>query len=110
MTWCSPPSPAAARRSPACRPTASALRTSAACTSSCSPPALPIGDVNAVRKHVSALKGGRLAARIAPATVVNLTASDVAGDVLDVITDPTVQDGSTVADAVAVLREHGLWD
>jgi hydroxypyruvate reductase/glycerate 2-kinase len=70
----------------------------------------PIGDVNAVRKHVSALKGGRLAARIAPATVVNLTASDVAGDVLDVITDPTVQDGSTVADAVGVLRERGIWD
>ena len=70
----------------------------------------PITEVNAVRKHVSALKGGRLAARIAPATLVNLTASDVAGDVLDAITDPTVQDGSTVADAVAILRDRELWD
>jgi glycerate 2-kinase len=70
----------------------------------------PIADVNAVRKHVSALKGGRLAARIAPATLVNLTASDVAGDLLDVITDPTVQDSSTVADAIGVLRGRRIWD
>ncbi|MCD6014766.1 MAG: gck [Solirubrobacterales bacterium] len=70
----------------------------------------PITEINAVRKHVSGLKGGRLAARIAPATLVNLTASDVAGDILDAITDPTVQDGSTVAEAVAILRERGLWD
>jgi glycerate 2-kinase len=70
----------------------------------------PITEINAVRKHVSGLKGGRLAARIEPAILVNLTASDVAGDVLDAITDPTVQDGSTVAEAVAILRERGLWD
>ena len=70
----------------------------------------PIADVNAVRKHVSALKGGRLAAQIAPATLVNLTASDVAGDRLDVITDPTVEDGSTVGDAIEVLRERDLWE
>ena len=70
----------------------------------------PIADVNAVRKHVSALKGGRLAAQIAPATLVNLTASDVAGDRLDVITDPTVEDGSTVGDAIEVLRERNLWE
>ena len=70
----------------------------------------PIIDVNAVRKHVSALKGGRLAALIAPARLVNLTVSDVAGDVLDAITDPTVQDTSTVADALAVLHERRLWD
>jgi glycerate 2-kinase len=70
----------------------------------------PITEVNAVRKHVSALKGGRLAAMIAPATLINLTASDVAGDVLDAITDPTVQDGSTVDEAVAILRERELWE
>jgi glycerate 2-kinase len=70
----------------------------------------PINDVNAVRKHVSALKGGRLAARIAPARIVNLTASDVAGDVLDAITDPTVPDTSSVDDAITVLRDRGLWD
>jgi glycerate-2-kinase len=70
----------------------------------------PIVEVNAVRKHVSAIKGGRLAARIAPARLVNLTVSDVAGDVLDLITDPTVQDTSTVEDALAVLHDRELWD
>ena len=70
----------------------------------------PIIEINGVRKHVSAVKGGRLAARIAPARLVNLTVSDVAGDVLDAITDPTVQDTSTASEAVAILRDRGLWD
>jgi glycerate 2-kinase len=70
----------------------------------------PIIEVNSVRKHVSAVKGGRLAARIAPARLVNLTVSDVAGDVLDAITDPTVQDTSTALDALAILKDRGLWD
>ncbi len=69
----------------------------------------PIADVNTVRKHVSRIKGGRLAELIAPATLVNLTASDVAGDIIDAITDPTVEDSSTAADAIGVLRERGLW-
>jgi glycerate 2-kinase len=71
---------------------------------------MPIVEVNAVRKHVSAIKGGRLATRIAPARIVNVTVSDVAGDVLDAVTDPTVQDTSTPAEAVAILRDYGLWD
>ena len=71
---------------------------------------MPIAAVNTVRKHVSRIKGGRLAAAAAPARVVNLTVSDVAGDVLDVITDPSVQDTSTVADARAVLGAYGLWE
>ncbi|MGK2954774.1 MAG: glycerate kinase type-2 family protein [Solirubrobacterales bacterium] len=71
---------------------------------------MPIAEVNAVRKHVSTIKGGRLAARIAPARIVNLTVSDVAGDTLDVITDPTVQDSSTVADAISILEDYDLWD
>jgi glycerate 2-kinase len=71
---------------------------------------MPIADVNSVRKHCSSIKGGRLAARIAPARIVNLTVSDVAGDQLDVLTDPTVKDTSTVADAVSVLDDYGLWD
>jgi glycerate 2-kinase len=71
---------------------------------------MPIVEVNAVRKHVSAIKGGRLARRIAPARIVNLTVSDVAGDVLDAITDPTVQDTSTPEEAVALLCGYGLWD
>ncbi len=70
---------------------------------------MPISDVNTVRKHVSDIKGGRLAARIAPARIVNLTVSDVAGDVLDVLTDPTVQDSSTATDAISVLDDYGLW-
>lgn len=71
---------------------------------------MPIAAINTVRKHVSDFKGGRLAALAAPARVVNLTVSDVAGDVLDLLTDPSVQDTSTAADARAVLDAYGLWD
>jgi glycerate-2-kinase len=71
---------------------------------------LPVTDVNAVRKHVSVIKGGRLAQALAGRRVVNLTVSDVAGDHLDAITDPTVADTTTAADAVAVLRDAQLWD
>lgn len=71
---------------------------------------MSIVDVNTVRKHVSAFKGGRLAAAIAPAQILNLTVSDVVGDPLDCITDPTVQDSSTVANAIAVLEEFALID
>jgi hydroxypyruvate reductase len=70
----------------------------------------PIEQINAVRKHVSAVKGGRLARAAAPARIVNLTLPDVASGRLDCITDPTVTDESTVAEAVAVLRSRGLWD
>jgi glycerate 2-kinase len=70
----------------------------------------PIAEVNTVRKHVSAIKGGRLAARVAPARLVNLAVSDVAGDVLEVMTDPSVQDTSTVAGAIAVLKRRGIWE
>lgn len=69
-----------------------------------------IGEVNAVRKHVSGIKGGRLARAMGDARIVNLTVSDVAGGALDAITDPTVQDTTTVDDAIAVLRLHDLWD
>jgi glycerate-2-kinase len=71
---------------------------------------MPISAINTVRKHVSSFKGGRLAALAAPARVVNLTVSDVAGDVLDLLTDPSVQDTSTAADARSVLAAYGLWD
>ncbi len=71
---------------------------------------ISITEVNTVRKQVSAFKGGRLALAAAPATVINLTVSDVAGDVLDAITDPSVPNESTVADALAVLHGHGLWE
>ena len=70
----------------------------------------PIREVNTVRKHVSRLKGGRLAAALQGAAIVNLTVSDVAGDPLDAITDPTVADSTTAADAVGVLHAYDLWD
>lgn len=71
---------------------------------------MPIAAINTVRKHVSRFKGGRFAAAVSPARMVNLTVSDVAGDVLDVLTDPSVQDTSTAADARDILAAYGLWD
>ncbi len=69
-----------------------------------------ITQINAVRKHLSQIKGGRLAAKIFPATLVNLTVSDVIGDPLDYITCPTVPDTSTFEDACKVLDDFNLWD
>jgi len=69
-----------------------------------------IVEVNTVRKHVSAFKGGRLAKAALPAALINLTVSDVAGDHIDAITDPSVPDSTRAADAIAVLYGHGLWD
>ncbi|HTI66084.1 MAG TPA: glycerate kinase [Caulobacteraceae bacterium] len=64
----------------------------------------PIGDINTVRRHLSAIKGGRLAAAAAPARVVTLVVSDVPGDdPAQVASGPTLADGSTAADALAVL-------
>jgi hydroxypyruvate reductase len=71
----------------------------------------PIGEINVVRKHVSRVKGGQLAAWAAPARVVALVLSDVVGASLDVIASgPTVADPSTFADALDVLRRHGLLE
>jgi glycerate 2-kinase len=70
----------------------------------------PIAEVNAVRKHVSALKGGRLAAQMRGATLLNLTMSDVPSGLPDLMCDPVVQDTSNVADAIAILKQYGLWN
>ncbi len=68
-----------------------------------------INELNAVRKHLSALKGGQLARAAAPAPVVALLLSDVIGDPLDVIASgPTAPDPTTFADALAVLDRFGL--
>lgn len=68
-----------------------------------------IDEMNAVRKHLSAIKGGRLAALCAPARMVTLLISDVPGDAPEVIASgPTVPDSSTCADALAILRRHGI--
>ena len=71
---------------------------------------MPIGEINVVRKQVSSFKGGRLALAAQPAEIINLTVSDVAGDALDAITDPTVPNDSSAADAIAVLGDWGLWE
>ena len=69
----------------------------------------PIGEMNIVRKHLSAIKGGRLAAAIHPARLVTLVISDVPGDDLSVIASgPTVPDPSTFAEAAAILRRRGI--
>lgn len=70
---------------------------------------MPIAEINTVRKNVSQIKGGRLAAAAYPARLVNLTVSDVAADPLDVITDATVPDTSNCRDARAILEAYGLW-
>jgi glycerate 2-kinase len=70
-----------------------------------------IHELNAVRKHLSFLKGGRLAKLAYPATVVSLLLSDVIGDPLDVIgSGPTAPDGSTFGDAIAVLERYDLLE
>jgi glycerate 2-kinase len=68
-----------------------------------------IGEMNAVRKHLSAIKGGRLALAASPAKVVALMISDVPGDDPSVIASgPTVADSSTSADALAILAKYGI--
>lgn len=68
-----------------------------------------IGEMNTVRKHLSAIKGGRLAAAAAPARMVTLAISDVPGDDPAVIgSGPTVPDPTTFADARALLERYGI--
>jgi hydroxypyruvate reductase len=68
-----------------------------------------IGEMNCVRKHLSAIKGGRLAAMCAPARVVTLLISDVPGDEPEVIASgPTVPDATTCADALAICGRYGI--
>lgn len=70
-----------------------------------------ISEINTVRKHVSDFKGGWLARRAYPATVLNLILSDVIGDPLDFIASgPTVPDSTTFAAAVEVLQRYQLWE
>jgi hydroxypyruvate reductase len=68
-----------------------------------------ITEMNCVRKHLSAIKGGRLAAAAAPAAIVTLVISDVPGDDPSVIgSGPTVADATTFADALAILDKYGI--
>lgn len=68
-----------------------------------------IHEINAVRKHLSAVKGGQLARLAAPATVIALLLSDVVGDPVDVIgSGPFAPDASTFRSAWAVMERYGL--
>lgn len=69
----------------------------------------PIGAINCVRKHLSRIKGGRLARAALPARVVTLAISDVPGDAPDTIgSGPTVPDTTTLADARRYLEQYGV--
>jgi len=69
-----------------------------------------INEINNVRKHLSQVKGGRLAARLYPATVLTLIISDVVGDKIDAIASgPTAPDPTTYHDAENILKKYDLW-
>ena len=68
-----------------------------------------IDEINAIRKHLSQLKGGQLARLVMPATLITLVLSDVVGDRLDVIASgPTVPDPTTYQDCLEVIRRYDL--
>jgi len=70
-----------------------------------------INEINTVRKHISEFKGGWLAKKAYPATILNLILSDVLSDPLDFIASgPTVPDSTTFSDAVKVLKKYVLWN
>jgi glycerate 2-kinase len=68
-----------------------------------------ISEMNCVRRHLSAIKGGRLGAACHPAQLLTLLISDVPGDrPVDIASGPTVADPTTCADALRILRRHGI--
>jgi len=68
-----------------------------------------ISEMNCVRRHLSAIKGGRLAAACHPARVITLLLSDVPGDhPVDIASGPTVADPTTCADALAIVDRYGI--
>jgi len=70
-----------------------------------------IQEINAIRKHLSSLKGGGLARLVFPATLITLILSDVIGDPLDAIASgPTVPDPTTFQDCAELLSRYRLWD
>ncbi len=71
----------------------------------------PISEINAVRKHLSRIKGGQLAASCSAGALVTFALSDVIGNSLEVIgSGPTVPDSTTFAEAMAILRKYRLWN
>lgn len=69
-----------------------------------------INEINAVRKHISGIKGGQLACISDPATLITLILSDVIGNYMDVIASgPTVPDNSTFGDVKEILKRYKMW-
>ena len=70
-----------------------------------------IHEINAIRKHISKVKGGRLAKLAYPATVVSLMLSDVIGDSVDIIgSGPTAPDSSTFSDCLSIIERYGVGE
>ena len=70
-----------------------------------------VREINCVRKHLSKLKGGRLAAAAHPSPVITFVISDIPGDeVGDIASGPTIADATTQADALAILERYGYPD
>jgi len=70
-----------------------------------------IGELNTLRRHLSSIKGGRLAKAVYPASTLTLALSDVSGGRLeDIGSGPGVPDGTTFSDLERILRERGLWE
>ena len=70
-----------------------------------------VDELNAVRKHLSMIKGGRLAEAAHPARVISLVLSDVIGDRPEVIASgPTAPDPTTFGDCVSIARKYDIWD
>ncbi len=69
-----------------------------------------VTEIMTVRRHLSRIKGGRLAPRMLPATVISLTVSDEKTDSMEWNTDWTSPDSTTLTDAVIVLKKYGLWN
>lgn len=70
-----------------------------------------INELNSVRKHISAVKGGQIAKRAYPATMLSLVLSDVVGDPLDTIASgPTAPDPTSYYDAINVIKRYEIWN
>jgi len=70
-----------------------------------------IQEINSVRKHLSFLKGGKLAQIAHPATVITIILSDVIGNkISSIASGPTVTDPSSFEDAISTLKRYNLWE
>ena len=70
-----------------------------------------IKEINTVRKHLSAIKGGKLAEMAYPAETIQLIISDVLDNSIETIgSGPAVMDKTTLADAVSILKKHSIWE